>query len=51
MLSLTLCRPTDSIQYGSANQQWNLNGDSTISNMQSGLCLDVDHNGARWTRS
>jgi poly(3-hydroxybutyrate) depolymerase len=27
---------------GGANQQWNLNGNGTISNAQSGLCLDVN---------
>ncbi|WP_410608359.1 glycoside hydrolase family 27 protein [Amycolatopsis sp. lyj-109] len=30
---------------GGANQQWSLNGNGTISNTQTGLCLDVDHNG------
>ncbi len=28
--------------HGGANQQWNLNGDGTVSNAQSGLCLDVN---------
>ncbi|MEV8438005.1 ricin-type beta-trefoil lectin domain protein [Actinosynnema sp. NPDC051121] len=27
---------------GGANQGWNLNGDGTISNVQNGLCLDVN---------
>jgi alpha-galactosidase len=26
------------------NQQWTFNGNGTVSNVQSGLCLDVDHN-------
>lgn len=30
---------------GGANQQWNLNTNGTISNVQTGLCLDVDLNG------
>jgi poly(3-hydroxybutyrate) depolymerase len=30
---------------GNANQQWNLNGNGTISNVQSGLCLDVNSAG------
>ncbi len=30
---------------GGTNQQWILNGDGTISNAQTALCLDVDHNG------
>jgi lysophospholipase L1-like esterase len=29
---------------GATNQQWTLNGDGTIRGVQSGLCLDVDHN-------
>jgi endo-1,4-beta-xylanase len=28
--------------WGGANQQWNLNGNGTISNAQTGLCLDVN---------
>jgi poly(hydroxyalkanoate) depolymerase family esterase len=28
---------------GQTNQQWNLNADGTIRNVQSGLCLDVNH--------
>ncbi len=28
--------------HGGANQQWNLNGNGTISNAQTGLCLDVN---------
>jgi lysophospholipase L1-like esterase len=31
--------------HGGANQRWNLNADGTISNAQSGLCLDVNGNG------
>ncbi|GIJ51423.1 lipase [Virgisporangium aliadipatigenens] len=31
--------------HGGANQRWNLNADGTISNAQSGLCLDVSGNG------
>jgi poly(3-hydroxybutyrate) depolymerase len=27
---------------GGANQQWNVNTDGTVSNVQTGLCLDVD---------
>ncbi|MER7835970.1 RICIN domain-containing protein [Streptomyces sp. NPDC096040] len=27
--------------HGGANQQWNVNGDGTVTNVQSGLCLDV----------
>ncbi|MCO1581915.1 RICIN domain-containing protein [Crossiella sp. SN42] len=30
---------------GGTNQQWNLNGNGTISNVRTGLCLDVDNNG------
>jgi hypothetical protein len=30
---------------GGANQRWNLNADGTISNAQTGLCLDADNNG------
>jgi alpha-galactosidase len=30
---------------GGANQRWNLNSNGTISNVQSGLCLDVDNGG------
>ena len=30
---------------GGANQQWNLNSNGTISNAQSGLCLDVNGGG------
>ena len=29
---------------GGANQQWTLNADGTVRSVQSGLCLDVDHN-------
>jgi lysophospholipase L1-like esterase len=29
---------------GGTNQQWTLNSDGTIRGVQSGLCLDVDHN-------
>jgi alpha-galactosidase len=29
---------------GGANQQWTVNSDGTIRGVQSGLCLDVDHN-------
>nr|WP_239167242.1 glycoside hydrolase family 27 protein [Catellatospora coxensis] len=29
---------------GGANQQWNLNSDGTVSNRQSGLCVDVNGN-------
>jgi alpha-galactosidase len=29
---------------GGSNQRWTANGDGTISNAQSGLCLDVDRN-------
>ena len=29
---------------GGANQQWTLNADGTVRGVQSGLCLDVDHN-------
>jgi lysophospholipase L1-like esterase len=29
---------------GATNQQWTLNSDGTIRGVQSGLCLDVDHN-------
>lgn len=28
--------------HGGANQQWNLNGDGTITGVESGLCLDAD---------
>ncbi|MEH1130123.1 RICIN domain-containing protein, partial [Micromonospora sp. CPCC 206061] len=28
--------------HGGANQQWNLNSNGTISNAQTGLCLDVN---------
>ncbi|WP_345960990.1 RICIN domain-containing protein [Glycomyces tenuis] len=28
--------------HGGANQQWNLNADGSITNRQSGLCLDVE---------
>lgn len=31
--------------HGGANQRWNLNANGTISNAQSGLCLDVSGNG------
>jgi hypothetical protein len=27
---------------GQANQQWNVNGNGTISSVQTGLCLDVN---------
>jgi lysophospholipase L1-like esterase len=30
--------------HGGANQQWNLNANGSISNVQSGLCLDVNRN-------
>jgi len=30
--------------HGGTNQQWNLNANGTISNVQSGLCLDVNGN-------
>jgi len=30
--------------HGGANQQWTLNSDGTVRGVQSGLCLDVDHN-------
>jgi alpha-galactosidase len=29
---------------GGSNQQWTLNSDGTVRGVQSGLCLDVDHN-------
>jgi alpha-galactosidase len=29
---------------GGTNQQWTLNSDGTVRGVQSGLCLDVDHN-------
>jgi alpha-galactosidase len=29
---------------GGANQQWTVNSDGTVRGVQSGLCLDVDHN-------
>jgi alpha-galactosidase len=29
---------------GGANQQWTINSDGTVRGVQSGLCLDVDHN-------
>jgi lysophospholipase L1-like esterase len=29
---------------GGTNQQWTLNSDGTVHGVQSGLCLDVDHN-------
>lgn len=30
---------------GQANQQWNVNGDGTITNVHAGLCLDASNAG------